>query len=287
MRRVLVLLIAVASLALLVTYLSGCSGEQEQPAEQVGEQAREMGEDVAEAVSETAEQAKEELEEVAIEAKEKVTPVAKDSKLTEIKEQAVEAMKEKNPLMNPLAPEMNEAAPETFRAKFETTKGEIVIEVQRHWAPQGADRFYNLVKNGYYDGCRFFRVIDGFMAQFGIHGDPKVNTAWQNAKIRDDVVKQKNLRGFLSYAMAGPNTRTTQLFINYGDNSRLDGQGFSPFGKVISGMEVADSFYDDYGEGAPRGRGPAQNLVQSQGNAYLDKEYPNLDYIEKATIVTP
>ncbi|MBD3236758.1 MAG: peptidylprolyl isomerase [Candidatus Eisenbacteria bacterium] len=182
---------------------------------------------------------------------------------------------------------LNEEAPESFRVKFETSKGDFVIEVQRHWAPRGADRFYNLVKNDYYDGVRFFRVIDGFMAQFGIHGDPKVNTAWRNARIRDDVVKQSNLRGYVSYAMAGPNTRTTQLFINYGDNSRLDGQGFAPFGKVISGMEVVDNLYSGYGEGAPRGSGPAQNLVQSQGNEYLEKEFPQLDYVEEAKIISP
>ena len=285
MRRVLVLLIAVASLALLVTYLSGCSGGGEQSAEsaaeQAGEKAQEMGEDLVD----VAEQAKDELEEVVVEAKEKVTPPPKDSKLNEIKEQAIDTMKEKNPLLNPIA--LNEEAPETFRAKLETSKGEVVIEVQRHWAPKGADRFYNLVKNGYYDDCRFFRVIAGFMAQFGINGDPKVNTAWSNARIRDDVAKQSNLRGFVTYAMAGPNTRTTQLFINYADNSRLDGQGFSPFGKVISGMDVVDGFYSAYGEGAPRGAGPAQNLVQSQGNEYLEKEFPNLDYIKKVTIVTP
>ncbi len=191
----------------------------------------------------------------------------------------------KEKLMNPAA--LTEKAPDVFRASFDTSKGTFVIEVTRAWAPLGADRFYNLVKNGYYDNCRFFRVISGFMAQFGIHGDPKVSAVWRGSNIKDDPVKESNKRGFVSYAMGGPNTRTTQLFINYNDrNSGLDGQGFSPFGKVIEGMDVVDDLYSGYGEGAPGGKGPDQTRVQMEGNAYLEKSFPRLDYIKSATIVS-
>jgi peptidyl-prolyl cis-trans isomerase A (cyclophilin A) len=177
-------------------------------------------------------------------------------------------------------------APDTFKVNLDTTKGPVVIEVVRAWSPNGADRFYNLVKQGFYTDIAFFRVIEGFMAQFGIHGDPAVSAKWRNAKIPDDPVKQSNLRGFVSFAMAGPNTRTTQLFINYADrNKQLDGMGFSPFGRVISGMENVDNLYSGYGEGAPRGQGPDQGMVQTQGNAYLKKNFPHLDYIKSATIV--
>ncbi len=146
-----------------------------------------------------------------------------------------------------------ERAPDRFRVRFETTKGPFVIEVKREWAPRGADRFYNLVRAGYYDDVAFFRVIDGFMVQFGINGDPRVNAAWQGARIPDDPVTQSNRRGMVTYAMAGPDTRTTQLFINFGDNKGLDGQGFAPFGAVVEGLAVVDSLYSGYGEGAPRG----------------------------------
>jgi peptidyl-prolyl cis-trans isomerase A (cyclophilin A) len=179
---------------------------------------------------------------------------------------------------------LNEQAPAVYKAKFDTSKGTFVVEVHRDWAPNGADRFYNLVKNGYYNDARFFRVIDGFMVQFGINGNPKIAAAWQDANIKDDPVKQSNTRGMVTFATAGPNTRTTQVFISFGDNAGLDGQGFSPFGKVISGMDVVDSLYSGYGEGAPKGHGPNQGIVQSLGNAYLEKAFPKLDYIKKATI---
>ena len=185
-------------------------------------------------------------------------------------------------LGNPAA--LRETAPATYKARFETSKGAFVVDVTRDWAPNGADRFYNLVKNGFYDGVRFFRVLDGFMAQFGINGDPKISAAWREARIQDDPVKQSNRRGFITYAMAGPNTRTSQLFINYGDNSALDRQNFSPFGRVSSGMEVVDALYTGYGEGAPRGQGPDQGRVQAEGNAYLTKNFPRLDFVKKATI---
>jgi peptidyl-prolyl cis-trans isomerase A (cyclophilin A) len=151
-----------------------------------------------------------------------------------------------SPLMNPRSPEMNQTAPETFKARFETSKGDFVIQAHRDWAPLGVDRFYNLVKNGFYDDVRFFRVLKGFMAQFGISGDAKLSSVWRDAKIQDDPVKAKNTRGMVSYAMAGPNTRTTQLFINYQDNSQgLDPQGFAPIGEVVEGMEVVDSLHGD------------------------------------------
>jgi len=159
--------------------------------------------------------------------------------------------------------------------------------VHRDWAPQGADRFYELVNSGYFDGVRFFRVLPGFMAQFGIHGDPKVSAKWRNQNIPDDPVLKSNTRGMLSYATAGPGTRTTQVFINFGDNRMLDPQGFAPFGQVIEGMAVVDKLYAAYGEGAPRGRGPDQGRIQAEGNAYLERDFPKLDYVKKATVVTP
>jgi len=188
---------------------------------------------------------------------------------------------------NPASAAMRQRAPGTFRARFETRKGSFVIAVQRDWAPLGADRFYNLVKSGYFDGARFFRVIPGFMAQFGIHGDPQVAAAWRDATIPDDPVRQPNTRGAVSFATAGPGTRTTQLFINYGDNSQLDGMGFAPLGQVVEGMDVVDALYGGYGEGAPRGRGPDQGRIQLEGNVYLEREFPRLDYVRVASIVTP
>ena len=186
-----------------------------------------------------------------------------------------------------------ETAPDTFKVKFETTKGAFTVQVNRAWAPTGADRFYNLVKVGFFSEVSFFRAISGFMVQFGIHGDPKVNAMWRPKRIKDDKVDPKvvsNTRGKLTFAMAGPNTRTTQFFINYSDrNARLDGMGFPeafpPIGEVIEGMNVVDNLHTGYGEGAPRGRGPAQGRLQSEGNAYLKAEYPLLDYIKKATLL--
>jgi peptidyl-prolyl cis-trans isomerase A (cyclophilin A) len=179
---------------------------------------------------------------------------------------------------------LTEQAPATFKANFDTSKGAFVIEVHRDWAPIGADRFYNLVKNGFYDDVRFFRVIPGFMAQFGIHGNPSVASAWRGAQIKDDPVKQGNKRGYVTFATGGPNTRTTQLFINFGDNSSLDKTGFAAFGQVVSGMDVVDKIYSGYGEGAPGGKGPEQGRTQAEGNAYLNKDFPKLDYIKTATI---
>jgi peptidyl-prolyl cis-trans isomerase A (cyclophilin A) len=180
---------------------------------------------------------------------------------------------------------LTEKAPAKFKAKFSTTKGDFVVEVHRDWAPLGADRFYNLVKSGFFDGTKFFRVVKGFMVQWGIHGDPAVNAAWREARINDDPPKESNRRGNITFATAGPNTRTTQLFINFVDNGRLDSMGFAPFGKVVSGQNVVDSLYSEYGEGPPSGAGPSQARMQDEGNSYLEREFPKLDAIKSAKIV--
>ncbi len=175
-------------------------------------------------------------------------------------------------------------APAEYTVELDTTKGAIVIDVRREWAPHGADRFYELVKNGYYTDVAFFRVIGGFMAQVGIHGDPALTAEWREKRIPDDPVKASNARGTVTFATSGPDSRTTQFFINFTDNSRLDGMGFSPFGKVKD-MAPVDALYDGYGEGAPRGRGPSQALMQSRGNAYLRESFPRLDYIKSAKVI--
>ena len=206
---------------------------------------------------------------------------SKESKKPEPKLNEIEAGKAVD-LTDPA--KLTAKAPESFKATFETTKGNFTIEVTRSLAPHGADRFYNLVRSGYFKDIAFFRVIPGFMCQFGIHGDPKVSAAWRSARIPDDPVKASNVRGAITFATAGPNTRTTQLFINFGDNANLDSMGFSPFGKVTDGMDVVDKINGEYGEGAPQGRGPNQGRVQMEGNAYLKKDFPNLDYIKSAHI---
>jgi peptidyl-prolyl cis-trans isomerase A (cyclophilin A) len=181
---------------------------------------------------------------------------------------------------------LTEQAPETFKAQFDTTKGKFTVEVTRSLSPNGANRFYNLVRSGYFTDIAFFRVIPGFMCQFGIHGDPVVSAKWRDANISDDPVKGSNTRGTITFATAGPNTRTTQLFINFTDNTSLDAQGFSPFGKVTEGMDVVDKINSEYGEGAPNGNGPDQGRIQTEGNVYLKKDFPNLDYIKSVTIVS-
>jgi peptidyl-prolyl cis-trans isomerase A (cyclophilin A) len=196
------------------------------------------------------------------------------------------------PVPTPLPPLLDperatEKAPDQFRVRFETTKGPFVVEVHRDWAPRGADRFYNLVKLGYYDDVTFFRVVEDFMVQFGFHGDPEVTAAWSTAPIPDDPVKQSNTRGMVTFATAGPDTRTTQVFVNYKDNSYLDSQGFAPFGRVVEGMSAVDSLYSGYGEGPPRGAGPDQARARAEGNAYFRRDFPRLDHIEKATIIEP
>ena len=187
-------------------------------------------------------------------------------------------------LLDPAA--ATETAPETYKVKFETTKGDFVVEVKRADAPMGADRFYNLVKIGFYNDVAFFRAIDGFMVQFGLHGEPPVNRKWRAARIKDDPVKGSNKRGMITFAKTGqPDSRTTQVFINFKDNKNLDGMGFAPFGNVVDGMKVVDSLHTGYGEGAPRGRGPNQGRIQSEGNKYLKKDFPELDYVKSASII--
>jgi peptidyl-prolyl cis-trans isomerase A (cyclophilin A) len=180
-----------------------------------------------------------------------------------------------------------ERAPDAFRVKLETTKGEFVILVNRSWSPNGADRFYNLVKIGYFEDVAFYRAIKGFMAQCGFNGDPRVTEVWSKARIPDDPVVKDNTRGMVTFAQPSmPNARTTQFFINFTDNSYLKEHGtFAPFGQVISGMDVVDSLHTGYGEGAPRGRGPTQARIAREGNEYLKRDFPKLDYITKATVV--
>jgi len=175
-------------------------------------------------------------------------------------------------------------APEVYRVRMETTKGDVVLEIHRDWAPRGADRFYELVQQRFYDGARFFRVVPRFVVQFGLKGDPAVDAHWSRMSIPDDPVRQNNSRGTITYAMAGPATRTTQVFINLQDNFVLDKQGFAPFGKVVEGMDVVEKFYRGYGDAPPGGVGPEQSRIRSEGNAYLERYFPNLDYITRAVI---
>ncbi len=189
-------------------------------------------------------------------------------------------------LLNPAAPPWSESAPEVFRARFETSKGDFVLEVHRAWAPRGADRFYNLVRNVFYDDTRFFRVVEGFIVQFGLSGDPEITAAWMDKTILDDPVRQSNQRGFIAYAMTGPDTRWTQVYINLDDNSRLDEGGFAPFAEVVEGMDVVDQLYSGYGEDAGGGmRGGKQGRIINEGNVHLDRDYPLLDRIIRATVI--
>ncbi|WP_298866605.1 peptidylprolyl isomerase [uncultured Gimesia sp.] len=178
-------------------------------------------------------------------------------------------------------------APETYRVKMQTTKGTFYVDVTRKWCPNGADQFYKLVNSGFYNDCAFFRVIEGFMAQVGINGNPDTQTKWRDQTIQDDPVMKQNLKGYVSFAKTStPHSRTTQIFINYGDNRRLDKYGFAPFGYISKeGMKVVDALYKGYGEGAPNGRGPSQKRIQLEGNQYLKQDFPRLDYITKASIV--
>jgi len=179
-------------------------------------------------------------------------------------------------LKNPAS--LNEEAPATYKASFDTSAGTFVITVHKAWAPKGAQRFYNLVKNGFYDECRFFRVVPDFMVQFGINGDPSIQSGWANANITDDPATQSNKKGYVTFATRGKDTRTTQVFVNFKDNAFLDKQGFAPFGEVTSGMDVVEKITSQYGEK------PNQGSIQSQGNTYLKAQFPKLDYVKKATI---
>lgn len=177
-------------------------------------------------------------------------------------------------------------APDKFRVTFTTTKGDFTVDAHRDWSPNGADRLYEMVNEGFFQDIAFFRVLDGFVAQFGIHGDPEVAAQWRAKAIPDDEVVASNKAGTISFAMAGPGTRTTQLFVNLADNTRLDSMGFSPVAEVTDGMDVVEALHADYGEGAPRGNGPDQGSIQARGNEYLKSEFPKLDYVESATIET-
>jgi peptidyl-prolyl cis-trans isomerase A (cyclophilin A) len=190
---------------------------------------------------------------------------------------ALPALADKAALLEPA--KLTEQAPDVYKVKMEASNGTFVIEVDRAWSPLGADRFFNLVKNGYFDENRFFRVVPDFVVQFGLNGDPDVTKAWREARIKDDAVTQSNYLGYVTFATAGPNTRTTQIFINLKNNGGLDRQGFSPFGKVISGMDIVQSIYAGYGQN------PQQGRITQVGNVYLKSDFPELDYIKTATIV--
>jgi peptidyl-prolyl cis-trans isomerase A (cyclophilin A) len=182
-------------------------------------------------------------------------------------------------LMDPKGDVMKEEAPAEYTVLFETSAGDFKIQVTREWAPHGADRFYNLVRNGYYNQQRFFRVVPGFVVQWGMHGDPEISKFWQQANFLDDPVKQSNKRGRITFAKTNvPNTRTTQVFINFGDNLNLDGMGFAPFGEVVEGMDIVDAINAEYGQQ------PSQGQIAGRGNPYLEEHFPNLDYIVTATI---
>jgi peptidyl-prolyl cis-trans isomerase A (cyclophilin A) len=190
------------------------------------------------------------------------------------------------PLLRPDAPETKTKAPDKFKVRFTTSQGPFTIAVERAAAPLGADRFYHLVRGRFYEEARFFRVVRGFVCQFGIPADPAESALWKDATIPDDPVKWANSRGMVTFATSGPGTRTTQLFINYSNgNRRLDRMGFAPFGEVTEGMDVVDKLYSGYGEGAPGGSGPDQKRIETQGNPYLQAEFPKLDYILKTEIL--
>ena len=237
----------------------GCSKPPEKPAEAEKERALPPAEPVKEAPAP---------------AKEAPAPVKEAPPAAPVKEE--KKAPSRGNLLSPAS--LNARAPESFKVRLATTKGDVVVQVTRLWAPRGADRFFNLVKNGFYDEARFFRVLPNFVVQFGLPADPAVGRAWSGATFRDDPVKQSNKKGYLVFATAGQNTRTTQLFINLKDNAFLDSQGFSPFGEVVEGMELVESIFSGYGEA------PDQGAITNQGNAYLKKSFPKLDYIKTATI---
>jgi peptidyl-prolyl cis-trans isomerase A (cyclophilin A) len=187
-------------------------------------------------------------------------------------------------LLAPKPAALDRMGPDSFVVTFATSRGNFDVLVRRPWAPRGADRVYFLVNNRFYDGVRFFRVVPGFVAQFGLHGDTAITAAWRTRRIVDDSVKASNVRGMVTFAMGGPNTRTTQLYINFRDNSRLDANGFAPVGQVVTGMLVVDSLYGGYGEGVPRGQGPDQGRIAKEGNDYLRASFPKLDSVATARV---
>ena len=200
---------------------------------------------------------------------------------------AVAACSHRSPLLEPTPEELLTPAPDSFRVEFRTTRGPFLVVAHRDWAPFGVDRFYFLVSNGYYDDTYFFRVVQGSLAQWGISGKPALNAAWRNRRIADDPVMRSNQRGMIAFARSGPQSRTVQLYVNERDNARLDtlgGIGFPPIAQVIQGMGVIDSLYAGYGQGQPRGTGPSQDSIETEGNAYLKRKYPLLDRILTATV---
>lgn len=208
-----------------------------------------------------------------------VTACSGDSSSDDVADQVV-----RSPLLRP--DDFAETAPDEYRVTLETDAGEVVIEVHRAWAPIGADRFYNLAAGGFYDDTRIYRVLENFMAQWGLNGNPYVNQAWKSEFLVDDPVAESNTRGRVAFAKGGVHTRTTEVFISYKDNSALDAEGFAPFGEVVEGMDVVDRFYASYGDGPPRGEGPYQAMAAARGNAYFDEEFPELTRILSVT-VTP
>ena len=191
-----------------------------------------------------------------------------------------------HPVRLKLPASLQDQAPATFQAVFTTSQGDFTIEVHRDWAPHGADRFYNLVRSGFYEGARFFRVVEKYV-QWGLPADPELAKAWRYTGIVDDVVTQSNTKGRISFAAAGPNTRTTQVFFNRIDNVNLDRLGFAPFGEVVAGADVLQKMHGGYGEGAPRGKGPDQAKIRLEGEAYLVREFGQLDRLVRARVVLP
>jgi peptidyl-prolyl cis-trans isomerase A (cyclophilin A) len=191
---------------------------------------------------------------------------------------------ENKPTAPPAKRTQPQQAPEVYRVKLDTSKGAVVFEITRAWAPHGADHFFQLVNEGYYNGDRFYRVVPRFVVQFGINGDPQVSQLWSSVRIPDDPIKQKNRKGMVTFASSGPGARTTQVFVNMRDNLSLDRQGFAPIGRVADGMEVLEVLYGGYGDMTPRGSGPDGVEIERQGNNYLDNHFPRLDYIKKATV---
>ncbi|MFA6167891.1 MAG: peptidylprolyl isomerase [Gemmatimonadaceae bacterium] len=189
------------------------------------------------------------------------------------------------PLTAPAPKGLDAVGPDSFTVRFTTTRGPFDLKVHRDWSPRGADRIYWLVNNRYYDGVRFFRVVPNFVVQFGMNGDTAVQRAWKDRRFADDRVKRGNVRGTLSFATGGPDTRTTQLFINLKNNQRLDPMGFSVVAQVVAGMDVVDSLYQGYGDGAPRGKGPSQDTIAREGEAYLARAFPKLDKVISARVV--
>ena len=190
-------------------------------------------------------------------------------------------------LLDPSDAHWQRPAPERFRARFETTKGVFVVEMERALAPLGVDHFYALATAGYFDDARFHRVVPNFIVQFGIAGDPAVTATWKDRAIGDDSVRTSNVRGTIAYAMTGPNTRTTQLYISLVDNTRLDAQGFAPLGRVVEGMDVVDRIYSGYGESSGGGvRAGKQQRLILEGNGYLDREFPKLDRLIRVKVST-